>query len=148
MMKTRMISLFLAMILLLGCFGSAMALTRCIQTGDTGDEVHAIQERLIALKYPLDPAGDDFINRVYGSDTEYCVILFQDENDLLETGIVDDITWDCLFSDAARSWYVYMPVATGMPNEVLYEDGYALSWDASYAFSGLARSYETTYASS
>ena len=103
-MKTRLTALLLATVMILCCMGSALATERFIQRGDSGEEVHKIQERLMALDYPLGFLSLEYLSSSFGPDTEKCVALFQGRNDLLASGIVDDMTWDALFSDAAEGW--------------------------------------------
>lgn len=65
--------------------------------GDYADEIVLIQERLSALGYlEATPDGE------YGEQTETAVIGFQKVNDLVETGVVDEVTYETLFSDTAK----------------------------------------------
>jgi len=68
----------------------------CYQSGDYGDEIVPIQLRLIDLGYL-----DDEADGGYGSNTETAVKDFQNNNGLIATGIVDQTTYDALFSDSA-----------------------------------------------
>ena len=65
-------------------------------TGDYSDDILKIQERLIALGY-MDGEADG----EYGSMTETAVKSFQTANGLEATGIVEQTTYDKLFSDDA-----------------------------------------------
>lgn len=70
--------------------------------GDYADEVALIQERLATLGYlEAQPDGS------FGTQTETAVKGFQNNNELVETGIVDEVTYDTLFSESA----VEMPAA-------------------------------------
>lgn len=64
--------------------------------GDYSDDVAKIQNRLITLGY-LDGAADG----EYGTSTETAVMGFQSNNDLAVTGVVEQTTYDKLFSDSA-----------------------------------------------
>ena len=70
--------------------------------GDFADEIVGIQERLVDLGYlSAEPDGE------YGAQTETAVKDFQNNNKLMETGIVDEITYNTLFSEDA----IEMPAA-------------------------------------
>ena len=64
--------------------------------GDYSDDVAKIQNRLITLGY-LDGAADG----EFGNSTESAVMDFQNNNDLPVTGVVEQKTYDKLFSDDA-----------------------------------------------
>lgn len=64
--------------------------------GDTDEDIIPIQERLITLGY-LDSEADG----AFGAQTEAAVIDFQGSNSIAETGIVDQQTYDILFSNVA-----------------------------------------------
>ncbi len=64
--------------------------------GDYSDDILKIQERLIALGYMDGTADGEF-----GSMTQTAVSGFQTANSLTATGIVDQATYDKLFSDDA-----------------------------------------------
>ncbi len=71
-----------------GAFGEE---NKIWQRGDSGDEVRWIQTRLQELNYSQKtPDG------VYDEETEAAVLLFQQEHDLLATGMVDSVTWKVL----------------------------------------------------
>jgi membrane-associated protease RseP (regulator of RpoE activity) len=55
-----------------------------------GAAIERVQEALIGLGFDLDPDG------FYGQDTATAVQGFQYVNDLPQTGIVDEVTWDRL----------------------------------------------------
>lgn len=66
------------------------------QNGDEGDEVTAIQQQLIKLGYfAMEATG------YYGEYTAQTVANFQNQNSLDSTGIVDEKTYNALFSDKA-----------------------------------------------
>lgn len=69
--------------------------------GDYSDEIVTIQERLNTLGYlETQPDGE------FGAQTETAVKSFQNMNELTETGVVDETTYNTLFSDEA----IEMPV--------------------------------------
>ena len=66
------------------------------QNGDENDKVTAIQQQLIKLGYfAMDATG------YYGEYTAQAVANFQNQNSLDSTGIVDEKTYNALFSDNA-----------------------------------------------
>ena len=71
--------------------------------GDTADEIALIQERLSELGYLESTATPD---GEFGEKTETAVKGFQKVNALTETGIVDETTYNAIFSDEA----IEMPV--------------------------------------
>lgn len=75
---------------------SEQADTILMSNGDYSDEVGKVQNRLITLGY-LDGAADG----EFGTSTENAVMGFQDNNELAVTGIVEQTTYDKLFSDDA-----------------------------------------------
>ena len=82
----------LGMVLLNG----AVALSHLYQEGDQGLEIEKINERLMELGYLTATPG-----KVYTQDTTHAVLQFQARNGLLETGMVDEITWQALFNESA-----------------------------------------------
>ncbi len=65
-------------------------------TGDEGDDVTLIQERLTELGYYIGETDG-----YYGTDTAYAVASFQKTTELDITGDTDTATWILLFSDNA-----------------------------------------------
>ena len=65
-----------------------------IKHRDRGDAVSAIQKRLIELKYM-----NAEVTGYFGTATQDAVTRFQTDNGLEPTGIVDEPTYKCLFSD-------------------------------------------------
>ena len=93
----RLLACMMAVAMLLTAALPALAEDTIWKRGDTGDEVRQIQERLKELGYlEADPTG------IFDEATEDAVRYFQQWNDLLDTGMVDQITWKVLFSDAAK----------------------------------------------
>lgn len=76
------------------CVGLA---DRIYTLGDEGEEVRAIEERLIELEY-LEGEADG----VFDADTEQALLAFQRDNGLLCTGMADSITRSELFSESAQ----------------------------------------------
>ena len=67
-----------------------------LATGDYSDEIAKVQERLIALGYLSGEADGEF-----GAMTEEAVKSFQTANGLEATGVIEQETYDLLFSNAA-----------------------------------------------
>lgn len=79
-------------------------------TGSSGDEVIAVQERLIALGYLSGKADGNF-----GKQTEKAVKSFQYLNYLEKTGVVDSTTKNLLMSDNAQPYIKGTPIPTIAP---------------------------------
>ncbi len=75
--------------------------------GDEAQGVRLMQQRLMALNYPLTKA-----DAVYGRGTKEAVALFQQANGLKADGIAGQSTLDRLFSSWANA---YTPQATSAP---------------------------------
>ena len=83
--------------------------------GDSGERVSEIQIRLEELGYlSKDVTGD------FDEDTEKALLAFQRNNGLLATGMADEITLTILFSEGAEA----LVPDDDMPWEVLTEDAY------------------------
>ena len=92
----KWLSLLLVFTLLLGLVPAASADT-VLKTGDSGEQVVRLQERLRELGYlSQDPTG------VFDEATEAALSAFQARNGLLETGMADGVTLSVLYSDSAR----------------------------------------------
>lgn len=74
-----------------------------LQKGSKGDDVKALQQRLIELNYLSGSADGD-----YGNKTKTAVELFQKEAGLDATGIADPATQEALFADDAPVATVYL----------------------------------------
>lgn len=70
-----------------------------IKRGDSGDQVVEIQKRLIELGYLTSSADGKF-----GPGTEQAVQSFQDANYMDATGVVDESTYNKLFSAGAKHY--------------------------------------------
>jgi peptidoglycan hydrolase-like protein with peptidoglycan-binding domain len=68
-----------------------------LYNGYEGEEVTAVQERLMELGY----IDEDETTQLYGPATEQAVIRFQILNGLESDGIIENDDWDKLFSDDA-----------------------------------------------
>ena len=66
--------------------------------GDTDDKLIAIQERLIALGWLEDGQADG----TFGEMTQAAVLQFQEANGLEATGVIDEATYQMLFSADAK----------------------------------------------
>jgi len=79
---------------------AAMAQTsgfaRELKEGDKGEDVLALQERLQVLGY-----FGGITDGVFGPDTTAALIAFQQQNNLLASGMLDAVTWRVLFSQEA-----------------------------------------------
>lgn len=72
---------------------------RVLQSGDKGDDVRRMQEKLIELGYLNDKADG-----VFGPKTASAVQLFNESNGLRYDGVADAITQDCMFSGLANEF--------------------------------------------
>lgn len=72
---------------------------RTLQTGDKGDDVKRLQEKLIELGYLNGKADGSF-----GPVTAAAVQRFNEANGLRYDGVADAITQDCLYSGLANSY--------------------------------------------
>ena len=72
---------------------------RVLQSGDRGDDVRRMQEKLIELGYLNDTADG-----VFGSRTAAAVQMFNDSNGLRYDAVADAITQDCLYSGVANPY--------------------------------------------
>ena len=69
-----------------------------VQNGDKTPDALRVQRRLVSLGYMRKSDG------AFGNATERCLKYFQKKNGLAETGVVDESTWNALYSpDAERS---------------------------------------------
>jgi Ca-activated chloride channel family protein len=75
------------------------AFSRELKLGDQGEDVRLMQQRLFDLGYPVSaPDG------VFSEETDRALILFQEFNNLLMTGTLDEITHRVLFSEQAQAY--------------------------------------------
>ena len=97
MLKKRMISILITLVLLTGMFATMPAMASSVlQAGDSGEAVLAIQTRLAELGYT-----DTETDGIYGEGTRNAVLLFQTMNNLMQTGFADKVTVDLLMSENA-----------------------------------------------
>lgn len=76
-----------------------LVFTRELRLGDEGPDVLALQQQLQLLNFFKGSADGRF-----GQDTQKALINFQKDNGLLASGILDEITFDVLFSDEAKPY--------------------------------------------
>ena len=98
MKHRRLISIMLILALAISAVMSALAGDVLWQRGDKGDQVDAIKDRLRELGYLSGLTWFGFDGK-----TEEAVKDFQRDNGLLATGMVDQKTYDLLFSPNARA---------------------------------------------
>ena len=123
----RVVSILIMLLILAASFGLAEESAPIIlQKGSKGDEVEALQQRLITLGY-LEGSADG----AFGNMTQTAVEAFQRANGLTVTGVAGDAELDAL-SDAFRA-YAVRAVMVAMTNaqatDVFAADG--SSYDAS-----------------
>ena len=94
----KLLTWALVLVMLLSAALPALGEDVIWRKGDTGEEVRLIQDRLAELGYLTGDASG-----IFDDATEAAVKDFQTWNDLLETGMVDGVTWTVLFSDGARA---------------------------------------------
>jgi len=70
-----------------------------LKEGDKGEDVLALQERLQLLGYFSGIADGSF-----GPDTAAALVAFQQQNNLLASGMLDRVTWRVLFSEVAKPY--------------------------------------------
>lgn len=83
--------------------GTVVDEKQTLQKGSKGDDVKALQQRLIELNYLSGSADGD-----YGNKTQTAVELFQKEAGLTATGIADPETQERLFAEDAPVATVYL----------------------------------------
>ncbi len=76
--------------------------------GDTGEEVKSLQQRLLALNYPVGTADG-----VFGYKTHQSVRYFQDAQGIAQTGIVTPDLKEEIFADSAPEYVQYVALARG-----------------------------------
>ena len=81
---------------------------RALMRGDRGDRVVRMQNRLRDLGYLADDADG-----IFGPRTQTAVLLFQQENNLSETGTADADTLRRLYDDSARACSSYIDLQQG-----------------------------------
>lgn len=127
----RLLACVCAAVLLLSMALPALAEEHIWKRGDSGDAVLQIQERLKELGYLEDqPTG------TFDQDTEDAVRSFQIWNGLLQTGMVDQVTWTVLFSDDAQARTVPDLSDDSWAEEIT--DGYAYNASSFYSPNGMA----------
>ena len=90
----RMLSLILILLII---FTSSLGEMRTIGIGDEGQEVLRIKERLQELRY----IKKSSLSSRFTEKNAAAVKEFQRQNSLPETGVIDDTTWQILFSESA-----------------------------------------------
>ncbi|NLX83054.1 MAG: DUF3520 domain-containing protein [Clostridiales bacterium] len=99
---TKAISILLTLMLTVGLMlpglAAADSKTKELQRGDFGEDVRTMQRRLQELGYYTGAVSGQF-----DEETEAALMDFQQQNNLLESGILDEITRNLLFSDAAEA---------------------------------------------
>lgn len=110
----RVTCLFLVLAVLLGMFSMAMAegsvtsqstaepVYTELARGAKGEEVRLLQQRLKDLGYLTGTVDGDF-----GGQTERAISAFQNQHDLLVTGVADVAMQKLLYSNAAQQAIVY-----------------------------------------
>ena len=106
-MLRKWMSMFLTITLLVTMLGTAFAGGTIYKLGDSGDAVKRMQDRLAELGYTETETDGTF-----GEGTEKALLRFQQENNLLETGMADEITMTLLLSESAIA---------ATPNSVLWD---------------------------
>ena len=76
--------------------------------GRRGDAVTELQQRLTDLGYL-----NDKVDGIFGPRTRYAVMLFQDYNGFITTGIADREMQELLFSDDAPAYDAYRQISYG-----------------------------------
>ena len=106
MMKKLMAAVLAAIMMLTLAVTAALADDGILRLGDKGDEVTAIQQKLIELEYLEGEATGE-----YDEATEAAIRLFQQTHSLLVTGMADEVTRRFLESETEHyttstwNWY-------------------------------------------
>src|SRR5690242_21786295 len=104
---------------------------RTIQTGDRGDDVRDVQQRLVSLGVHLDTAE---LEGGFGHETESAVRAFQQRRGLLVDGRVGSETWNELveagYRLGDRVLYLRMPMLRGDDVSSLQRRMSSLGFDA------------------
>lgn len=87
-----------------------------LSRGSTGEEVRALQKRLIALGYLTGKADGDF-----GKATENAIKLFQQSIGYNENGVATEAVQEYLFSPYAPTYTAPAATATGVPAQPTQE---------------------------
>ena len=138
----KLLAALLTIVLLLTAALPVLAEGKTLQKGDTGEEVAALQARLIELAYLTGDA-----HGVFDEATENALMAFQRNNGLLVTGMGDRLTLEALFSENAKknnpvtemkyyeeaeesgAYYMMAPMATSMPAALGASRGLGNSYD-------------------
>ena len=94
----KWIAILTALVMMLTAASAALADDGMLRPGDQGDEVKALQEKLIELEYLEGEA-----NGTYDEATEAAVLWFQEDHYLLRTGIADDTTRRLIMEETAHA---------------------------------------------
>lgn len=78
---------------------SAPVFKRNLKFGSEGEDVRAVQKRLIELGYSLGKCGAD---GEFGGATKTAVLAFQTDKQLDRDGVVGKKTWEALFGDSQQ----------------------------------------------
>ena len=100
---------------------SSAAKTYMASIGDEGTDIKEIQSRLHELDYL------ELVTGTFGKDTEAAVKLFQQKNDLEVDGMVGSQTKECLYSEDAIAFSLYIG-AVGEDVKQYQEKLYALGY--------------------
>ena len=97
-MKRKLAMLLAAIMMLTVCCGALGEENRIWQEGDTGETVTWIQTRLKELKYTeAEPTG------VFDAETRKALEWFQEDHNLLVTGMADEVTMRILKTETAEA---------------------------------------------
>lgn len=143
----RVLIVFLCVLMLMQ--PAAEAFVDTPQPGEKGEQVEQLKQRLYDLKYYTTKR----YGKQYDDGTKQRVASFQRMNGLPMTGLVDETTWDVLFSDEARSaWRA--PLITDATSAVygwpvkpkdlpgnLTDGGFLAEGETPYVFAGRKEGY-------
>ena len=120
-MMKKWIAILSALVMILTAASAALADDGILRPGDRGDEVKALQEKLIELEYLEGEATG-----IYDEATETAVLRFQEDHYLLRTGLADETTRRLIMEETEHAvkndpWDVYEVYTEEMADGAAYE---------------------------
>ena len=131
-------------VILFAAMDNVQVLADTLSPGDKGTAVDRVKQRLYELKYYTTKR----YGKLYDEGMEQRIASFQRVNGLEATGLTDEVTWDILFSEEARSawraplmteatigFYVQPTLPEDYPRD-LTPEGFRAEGESPYVFAG------------